>query len=389
VPGNAGGELDMIQETMTAMERMEAAIRLEPLDRIPCAPLMDVFFPSKYKGYTMVEAIRDWKKGFGAITDVFDEVGGWDGMILPGYSIPAIPEAHVRIGFGKNVMPGAGLDENQPTQFVEQESLKREHYDDIINLGWTGFRKKIKEQVNPNGDERAIKWATRQMERYRYEINYWKERGVRSLCGAFANSPLMTLSTSRSLLEITKDIYRIPDKLEAVMEAMMDDMIAETIEAARISGEPGIFLVMERGGGFYYPLDIYERFEYPHMKRMVEAFAAEGFITVMHLDQDYTLNLPYFLDLPAKMVVAELDSTTDIFKAKEILSGHMCIAGDVPAAMLSVGTPEEVEAYCKKLIDVVGKDSGFILSTGCTCPVECKMDKFKVMINTVKNYYPH
>ena len=122
---------------------------------------------------------------------------------------------------------------------------------------------------------------------------------------------------------------------------------------------------------------------------MVEAFAAEGFITVMHLDQDYTLNLPYFLDLPAKMVVAELDSTTDIFKAKEILSGHMCIAGDVPAAMLSVGTPEEVEAYCKKLIDVVGKDSGFILSTGCTCPVECKMDKFKVMINTVKNYYPH
>ena len=39
------------------------------------------------------------------------------------------------------------------------------------------------------------------------------------------------------------------------------------------------------------------------------------------------------------------------------------------AVKSSLGTPAEMEAYCKKLIDVVGKDSGFILSTGCTCPV--------------------
>jgi uroporphyrinogen-III decarboxylase len=80
---------------------------------------------------------------------------------------------------------------------------------------------------------------------------------------------------------------------------------------------------------------------------------------------------------------------TDIFKAKEILNGHMCIAGDVPAALNSLGTPQEVEDYCKKLIDVVGKDSGFILSTGCTCPVDCKMENFKAMVNTAKNYCPH
>jgi len=148
-------------------------------------------------------------------------------------------------------------------------------------------------------------------------------------------------------------------------------------------------LVMERGGCFYYSLKIYERFEYPYMKKMVEAFANEGLITVMHLDQDYTLNLPYFKDLPAKMVVAELDSMTDIFKAKEILKGHMCIAGDVPAALTSLGTPEEVEEYCKKLIDVVGEGGGFILSSGCTIPADCKMENFKAMVNTAKSYYPH
>ncbi|MBI4767919.1 MAG: hypothetical protein HY787_25555 [Deltaproteobacteria bacterium] len=376
-------------ETMSPMERMEAAIRLEPLDRIPCAPLMDVFFPAKYKGYNMIEAIRDWEKGFHSITDVYEEVGGWDGMILPGYSIPATPHIYSAVSPGKNIYPGAGLDADQPTQFVEAEVLKREDYDDIINLGWNGFLMKRKNEYNPWDDDRIIKWTQKQMERYKHEIAYWKNKGVRSLSGAFARSPLMALSTSRSLMEITRDIYQIPDKLEAVMEAMMDDMIANAIEAAKLSGEPGVFLVMERGGGFFYPLKIYERFEYPHMKRMVEAFAKEGFITVMHLDQDYTKNVPYFKDLPPKMVVAEFDSTTDIFKAKEILQGHMCIAGDVPAALLSLGTPAEVEAYCKKLIDVVGEGGGFILSTGCTCPVECKMDNFRAMINTAKNYYPH
>ncbi len=124
------------------------------------------------------------------------------------------------------------------------------------------------------------------------------------------------------------------------------------------------------------------------MKKMTEAFAAEGLITVLHFDQDWTLNLPYLVDLPKKMCVCELDSTTDIFKAKEILKDHMCIAGDVPAALSSLGTTEEMEEYCKKLIDIVGKGTGFILSSGCTVPADCKYENFKMMIDTAKNYLP-
>jgi len=374
---------------MTPFERMEAAVKLEPLDRIPCAPLMDVYFPSRYKGWTTSQGLYNMRKGFHAIVDIYDELGGWDGMILPGYSLPLTPHAYSGVATGKTINPGRELGEDEVAQFVETVALTRQDYDDIINLGWNGFRMKVKDRFNPYPEERIIGWTQNQMEQYKYELEFWRNRGIRSLCGAITQSPLMILSTSRTLLEITKDIYRIPDKLEAVMEAMLDDLIADTIEAAKISGEPGVMLVMERGGCFYYSLEVYERFEYPHMKKMVEAFAREGLITVMHLDQDYTLNLPYFKDLPAKMVVAELDSMTDIFKAKEALKGHMCIAGDVPAALSALGTPEEVEEYCKKLIDVVGEGGGFILSSGCTVPVDCKIENLKAMVNTAKSYYPH
>ena len=376
---------------MTPMQRIEAAIQLEPVDRIPCAPLMDIFFPAKYKGFSVVDAIRDWKKGFYSIVDVFEEVEGWDGMIQPGYSMPATPHVYSSggIALGKNLFPGTDLGKDDSPQFYETEIVNREDYEDIINLGWKGFRTKHQQRYNSTDEEQTLKWTQKQMERYKTELNFWREKGIRTLCGAITSSPLMILSTSRTLLGVTKDIYEIPDKLQAAMDAMVDDLISDAIEATQLSGQPGVFLIMERGGGFYYPLNIYERFEYPYMKRMVEGFAAEGILTVMHLDQDYTLNLPYFKDLPAKMVIVELDSMTDIFKAKEILGGHLCIAGDVPAALSSLGTPEEMQAYCSKLIDIVGKDSGFILSTGCTCPIDCRMENFKAMVNTAKSHIPH
>ncbi len=379
----------MVKETMTAAERMEAAVRLEPTDRIPCAPLMDVYFPARYKGWTTAKGLRNLRAGFDAIVDIFDDIGGWDGMLLPGYSLPLTPHLYSGVAIGKTINPGRELGENDVAQFVETVALAREDYDGIIKLGWNLFRENVKDRFNPHPPERIIGWAQNQMAQYKYELERWKSKGIRSLCGAITLSPLMILSTSRSLLEITKDIYRIPDQLEAVMDAMVDDLIADALEAAKISGEPGVMLVMERGGCFYYSMEIYERFEYPYMKKMVDAFAAEDLITVMHLDQDYAMNLPYFKDLPPKMVVAELDSMTDIFKAKEVLKGHMCIAGDVPAALTCLGTVEEVEAYCRKLIDTVGQDGGFILSTGCTCPVDCKIENLQAMVNTAKNYYPH
>lgn len=382
----------MIKETMTPKERVWAAVKLEPYDRVPAAPLIDLTFPVRHKGMTLAEGFADYQgKGWPAMVDLFDEVGGWDGFILPGYSQAPNPKHPTGGRMGRMKYPGRDpeLSVNSPPQYVETEAITLDDYDDIVRLGWWGWTEKVRRETSPFPLEKSIARAERQVNHYKKEAQTWKERDIPTLCGAMVASPLHTLSTARSMTSFTLDIHRIPDKVQAVMDAMVDDLIESTIEVTKITEVPGVMLVMERGGCFYYPLKIYERFEYPYMKKMVEAFAAEGMITVMHYDQDWTLNLPYLLDLPKKMCVAELDSTTDIFKAKEILKDHMCIAGDVPASLQAVGTPEEMEEYCKKLIDVVGKDTGFILSSGCTVAPDCKYENFKMMIDTAKNYYPY
>ena len=85
---------------------------------------------------------------------------------------------------------------------------------------------------------------------------------------------------------------------------------------------------------------------------------------VFHLDQDWLKFLPLFRELPEGRYVLELDGATDIFKAKQIVGDRMCLMGDVPARLFKLGTALDVERYCRKLIDHVGRGSGFILSCG-------------------------
>ena len=379
----------MVKETMTPKERMWAAVKLEPYDRVPVAPLLDVMFPARHRGMTLAQAFSDYKgKGWQAMVDLFDEVGGWDGFLLPGYSQSPNPKRPMGARTGRMKYPGQGLPDDSIPQYIEDESMTIQDYDDIIRLGWFGWGEKLRARSGVP-IEKSVAWAERQIAQWKREMATWEAKGVPSLIGAIVSSPLMTLSTSRSMTAFALDIHRIPDKVQAVMDAMVGDLITNTLEVMKLTGGPGVMLVLERGGGFYFPPRVFERFEMPYVKKMIEAFASEGYITMMHFDQDWTLNLPYLRDLPRKRCICELDSKTDIFKAKEILGDHMCIAGDVPPGLQSYGTRAEMEEYCKKLIDVVGKKTGFILSSGCTVAADCKYENFKMMIDTAKNYYPH
>jgi hypothetical protein len=63
----------------------------------------------------------------------------------------------------------------------------------------------------------------------------------------------------------------------------------------------------------------------------------------------------------------------------------MCIVGDVPCSLLQTGTPEDVKDYCQKLIDVVGRDGGFIMSTRSPMD-DVKTENLKMMIGFTKEY---
>lgn len=73
----------------------------------------------------------------------------------------------------------------------------------------------------------------------------------------------------------------------------------------------------------------------------------------------------------------------DLRKAKEILGDTVCFRGNVPVSLLHTGTPDDVKAYVKNLIDIVGKDGGLIVDSGSIFD-EAKHDNVKAMVEFTK-----
>ncbi len=374
----------MLKETMTRKERIISAVNLKVPDRVPVAMWM-IQFPLRYKGIPQSLGYKDPVVTIKALTDTFHDLGGYDGQIQ-GDSI--WPSSSWRISAAPTPMhrPGQEGEENEALQAVEREIMTVEDYDKIIAKGWNGFCEEFLPRVTGRSLDKIDASQKKLLKVYVEDAKKWNGIDVPVMFGASTCDCQMILSLCRSFSKFTFDLYRIPDKVQAVMDAMVDDLIQNVINDSRATGIPWVFFPLERGSGAYYSLKIWERLGYPYLKRMVDAFVAEGLTTILHFDTDWTLNLPYLRDLPRTKCICELDSKTDIFKAKKILKDHMCIMGDVPASLLSLGTPEDVTAYCEKLIDVVGVGGGFILSTGCECPIDAKFENVKAMIDTAKNY---
>jgi uroporphyrinogen-III decarboxylase len=374
----------MIRETLSGRERVQAAIALEKPDRTPVMPLT-VSFPIRHQGMTQGEAWRDLDKAFQATLDTFDDLGGFD--MLPKTNIywPMLggrfSNAPVR-----NLIPGRDLPEDAIAQIDERELFSRDDYDRIASLGWNRFWDEHYEQMSGKSLKRLGAVQHQLLQRYCREKQVCEDRGIPVLLGAAVDSVMMAFSLSRTLTQFTLDLYEVPDKVQAAMDASCDDLILNTLDTIAITNTPLAFIVLERGSGAIYRLDIFERFEWPYLQRFVDAFVSEGITPWFHLDTDWSLNLPYFRKFPKGKCVADLDGSTNIFRAKEILGGHMCISGDVRADLLTLGTPKDVREYCERLIDEVGKGGGFLLTTGCECPVDAKFENVRMMIDTAKTY---
>ena len=375
----------MIKETMSRQERFDAVVALERPDRVPVMPLMTAFAP-RSQGITQGEAWRDPEKGFKAMLDTFNDLGGFDKLYKPNLFWPMIGgrfcSSPVRV-----LIPGRQLPEDALNQIDERELFSRDDYDKLAALGWNSFWDEHYEKMSGGRPlERVISAQNRLLDEYIREVEIYNSQDIYPLFGAYVDSSIMAFSMARTLTQFTMDLYEVPDKVKAAMDASCDDLIQNALDVVSKTKIPLVFIVLERGSGFYYRLDIFEQFEWPYLQRYVDAFLSEGLTPWFHFDTDWGLNLPYLTQLPKGKCVCDLDGMTDIFKAKEVLGGHMCISGDAPASLLTLGTPEEVREYCQRLIDEVGRDGGFFLTTGCECPVDAKFENVKTMIDVAKTY---
>jgi len=180
------------------------------------------------------------------------------------------------------------------------------------------------------------------------------------------------------------DMYRQPEKLMEAIE-MLSEMQLKRIAAAPPATEFTMsFIALHRGADGFMSLKQFEKFYWPYLKKLIYALVEKGYTPDVFFEGDYTSRLEYLSELPKGKVFGLFDRS-DMKRVKEIAGKTLCIAGNVPSSILQTGSTDDVKKYCKFLIDVVGKDGGFIMAPASSID-EVNPENLKTMIDFTKEY---
>lgn len=396
--------------------RMIKAIKLEIPDRVP-VHIPGGSIVAYNAGYTLQDVLYDHTKIKPAwIKFLRDyDIDSNDG---PGFFSG---KAYEILDYKVNRWPGHGLPPTQTLhQFVEKEYMQPDEYDMLINnefdfglryflprtwgvfepfanippfSGYQGlpqrlmmmchdpaFQKFIKDLCEAS--EYDAKWQEVDNECRRISL----EEGFPPLMGGIALAPFDTVADMlRGTRGSVMDMYRQPEKLKEAMEILVERGIESNRNMAAMAKSPVVFIPMHKGADAFMSVKQFEEFYWPTFRKLLLGLVDLGLVPMMVIDGSYNeARLKIIKDLPRTGVVWTMEKT-DMFKAKEILGGHTCIAGNVLASQLYTLTPQQIKEYCRKLIEKCAPGGGYILSLGSGID-KCDPANLQAIVEAAKEY---
>jgi hypothetical protein len=407
------------QDYRKRSRRISDAIQLKVPDRVPIAPQV-AFFSAFYSGMTPQDLMYDTDKAYEAFKKVALDFQ-WDTATnhLNALSGPML-EA---LDYKQLQWPGHGVPPNRSYQFVEAEYMKANEYDIFLNdpsdFMVRTYLPRICGTLAPfqllppltmivpyyvglmmmmiggafSGAVSALQSLIKAQEEF---INHAVSVGIFNgemqtlgfpiMMGGASHAPFDTLGDSlRGTQGIMLDMYRQPDNLLKALDKLLPTAIQMAVFSTSASLSPIVFIPLHKGAMGFMSRDQFKKFYWPTLQKLMLAMIEQGLVPMPCFEADYTDRLDIIKDIPAGKAIYWFEKT-DVFKAKEVLGDRVCIRGNVPASLMCTGTPEQVRQYCKKLIDIVGKNGGLIVDGDVGIPDEAKVENVRAMTDFVKEY---
>jgi uroporphyrinogen-III decarboxylase len=394
-------------------KRFIDAVQLRMPDRIPTSLHLS-YLPARFTGITYRDSYYDFPKWKDAYIKTALHFQPDRCEYFPNQS-GAVLEA---LDSKTSVWPGHGVGVNSSHQFVEGEHLKVEEYDLFLNdqsdfnirfliprsyglmeplsklpplesmqgflpfnvMATPEFGNMLKKLAKISRD--AMKWQ-KQVMTLSKELNKAGFPGQTAMIGGGVPYDMIS-DFMRGMRGAMLDMYRCPDKLMAAIEKLSQQTLKRIAAAPKAREFTTTFIALHRGADGFMSLPQFEKFYWPYLMKLVNALVDAGYTPEIFFEGDYTKRLEYLRELPKGKVIARFDRS-DMARVKQVLGGHVCIMGNVPASLLQTSDTEGVKKYCKWLIDVVGKDGGFIMGPGSVVD-EVKPENLKTMIDFTREY---
>lgn len=397
------------------LRRVEDAVQLKVPDRVPfLGAFASLSF--KYAGITAEEAYFDTEKWCSAVKKtVLDfQPDMYRATVTSGVALETLDCRQYKL-------PGRGVPPDSTHQFVEGEYMKADEYaalldnpEDYIFRTYIprvygaleafkllpplrSFLSGIGATAGFAVPEVAAAFETffkagRELARTTAVVEAFEKEmagmGFPTVGGAGTSAPFDRVSDFlRGMRGSMLDMYRQPDRLLRLLQAeekLLLQQIETMVSNVKKGANSRLFMPLHRGAdGFMSPKQ-FETFYWPGLKKIILAMVNGGITPFVFFEGSYDQRLEYLRELPKGKIVAWFDKT-DVFKAKEVIGDTVCIMGNMPSSMLSVGTPQEVKDYSKKLMDIVGDEGGFIMSGG-TGIANANPELVKLWMDYTKEY---
>jgi uroporphyrinogen-III decarboxylase len=398
-------------------KRIQDAIELRKPDRVPIM-CFDDYFSLSLGGMSPGEAYYDPER---AARIFFEQVQqfNWDSVSLVG-SFPG--EASEIIGLKTWKWGGHNLKDSQEFQFVEEEYMLADEYDEFLkdpgdfvlrkmmprlatalepmgklpplllmsdcnsplelaNLaGQPDFREMLERLIQ--GDEKlnmyyaALDWLDKAL----------IEKGYPMEVSSMAHAPFDWISDYfRGLRGTMLDMYYQPDKLKAAIDLVTPMMIEFSIETTKEMGGTSVGIPLHRGADPFMSNEQFAEFYWPSLKELIMAIIDAGLNASPYWEGEYTSRLEFLAELPPKKILGHFE-TVDKSKFKQVLGDSMCFWGDVPGQLLIAGTPEQVKEYVRDLIELFSDTGGLIVDGSIGIPKESKFENVTAMTEAVFEY---
>lgn len=398
---NIAQDRDMAQLYAERMKRYVTAMQNEKPDMIPIRPFV-AEFTAKYAGYTCQEVTHDFEKAFAAARKCAADFD-WDAVVgNMVYVWTGLTEA---IGTKYYGVPGIHISPDIGFQYLEPPEdkafMKPDEYDQLIEDP-TGFLfnvwlPRVSNDVAAIGEPTSFRNNLSFLKGGMAMLNYFNafgkqnellrtESGTVSAIAGILKAPCDIIADKlRGYLGLVTDLMQQPDKVLAACEALMPHLTHVAISSADPDKNVPIGFWMHRGCVPFVSQKHFDKIYWPTLKPIIEEIWASGHQVLFYAEGDWNAHLNAFAELPDKSIVYHVDKA-DIFEAHKALGHKFCISGGIPNFLLSYGTSDEVRKCCKKVIDSVAGDGGYIMDASAIVQDDAKVENMKAMTEFTREY---
>lgn len=352
--------MELSKETRYRNGLFEAVYNLEMPDRVPVMSNADNAFCLEYAGFNLKAEQYSIEKNAEAIKKATEDFQSDTvmGMTLRSPLIYNVLKA-------RNFKPGA----DGFIQHPEVQGLNADEYDDFIQDPYKVICDKVLPRLYEalqGGGFEPQKALTKAYSGFlngflkpaqdSIQIANQTGRSTYSMAAAAATTSFDLLADQlRSFSGVSKDIRRMPEKVEAACEALLP----LTIKA-------GMNPASSRYNRTFIPLHMapymrekdFKRFYWPTFKAYLEALDDAGVGANLFVEQDWTRYLDYLNELPKGTVMYfEYGDPQEI---KEKVGDRHIVSGLYPLSLLKTGSKQECLDKAKELIDVLAPGGQYI-----------------------------